>query len=135
MASNGSNGKKATAEEREESGAVGGQNGQNGAKRARREREREVRVWCDGCYDMVHFGHANQLRQAKAMGDRLVVGVHTDEEIARHKGPPVFSQAERYKMVRAIKVGHPPLPAPRLELSPTWPWPCPQDPCRHPVHG
>ncbi|CAM9099502.1 unnamed protein product, partial [Lampetra fluviatilis] len=37
---------------------------------------------------MVHFGHANQLRQAKGMGDYLVVGVHTDAEISRHKGPP-----------------------------------------------
>ncbi|KAG1655984.1 Ethanolamine-phosphate cytidylyltransferase [Nymphon striatum] len=54
-------------------------------------------------YDMVHYGHANSLRQAKAMGDYLVVGVHTDEEIASHKGPPVFNQEERYKMVRAIK--------------------------------
>uniref|UniRef100_A0A8C4MZZ6 ethanolamine-phosphate cytidylyltransferase n=1 Tax=Eptatretus burgeri TaxID=7764 RepID=A0A8C4MZZ6_EPTBU len=62
-----------------------------------------VRVWCDGCYDMVHFGHANQLRQAKAMGDVLVVGVHTDEEITRHKGPPVFTESERYRMVKAIK--------------------------------
>ena len=62
-----------------------------------------VRVWCDGCYDMVHFGHANSLRQvqfqllntvsltfivmfqAKAMGDYLIVGVHTDEEITKHK--------------------------------------------------
>ncbi|XP_022245772.1 ethanolamine-phosphate cytidylyltransferase-like isoform X2 [Limulus polyphemus] len=61
-----------------------------------------VRVWCDGCYDMVHFGHANQLRQAKAMGDYLIVGVHTDE-ITKHKGPPVFNEEERYKMVRAIK--------------------------------
>ncbi len=61
------------------------------------------KVWCDGCYDMVHFGHANSLRQAKAMGDYLMVGVHTDEEVARHKGPPVFNQAERYRMVRAIK--------------------------------
>uniref|UniRef100_A0A8C7JUS4 ethanolamine-phosphate cytidylyltransferase n=1 Tax=Oncorhynchus kisutch TaxID=8019 RepID=A0A8C7JUS4_ONCKI len=56
-----------------------------------------------GCYDMVHYGHSNQLRQAKAMGDYLIVGVHTDEEISKHKGPPVFTQAERYKMVRAIK--------------------------------
>ncbi|KAJ3601552.1 hypothetical protein NHX12_032520 [Muraenolepis orangiensis] len=64
---------------------------------------RGVRVWCDGCYDMVHYGHSNQLRQAKAMGDYLIVGVHTDGEIAEHKGPPVFTQAERYKMVRAIK--------------------------------
>ena len=62
-----------------------------------------VRVWCDGCYDMVHFGHANSLRQAKAMGDYLVVGVHTDEEISRHKGPPVFNEEERHRMVRAIK--------------------------------
>ncbi|TRY63050.1 hypothetical protein TCAL_10983 [Tigriopus californicus] len=62
-----------------------------------------TRVWCDGCYDMVHFGHANSLRQAKAMGDYLIVGVHTDEEITLHKGPPVFNQEERYRMVRAIK--------------------------------
>ncbi|KAL4648659.1 ethanolamine-phosphate cytidylyltransferase-like isoform X2 [Arapaima gigas] len=67
------------------------------------KRKRVVRVWCDGCYDMVHYGHSNQLRQAKAMGDYLIVGVHTDEEIAKHKGPPVFTQEERYKMVRAIK--------------------------------
>uniref|UniRef100_A0A3Q1EVV2 ethanolamine-phosphate cytidylyltransferase n=1 Tax=Acanthochromis polyacanthus TaxID=80966 RepID=A0A3Q1EVV2_9TELE len=58
-----------------------------------------------GCsnYDMVHYGHSNQLRQAKAMGDYLIAGVHTDAEIAKHKGPPVFTQEERYKMVRAIK--------------------------------
>ena len=41
---------------------------------------------------MVHFGHANSLRQAKAMGDYLIVGVHTDEEITLHKGPPVFNE-------------------------------------------
>eukprot|EP00090_Calanus_glacialis_P041686 TRINITY_DN7417_c0_g1_i2.p1 TRINITY_DN7417_c0_g1~~TRINITY_DN7417_c0_g1_i2.p1 ORF type:complete len:366 (-),score=133.32 TRINITY_DN7417_c0_g1_i2:170-1183(-) len=37
------------------------------------------------------------------MGDYLIVGVHTDEEIAKHKGPPVFNQEERYRMVKAIK--------------------------------
>lgn len=52
---------------------------------------------------MVHFGHANSLRQAKALGDYLVVGVHTDEEITKNKGPPVFTEQERYKMVRGIK--------------------------------
>lgn len=62
-----------------------------------------VRVWCDGCYDMVHYGHANSLRQAKAMGDTLVVGIHSDKEIAKHKGSPVFTEEERYKMVRGIK--------------------------------
>uniref|UniRef100_A0A3Q3B8C1 ethanolamine-phosphate cytidylyltransferase n=1 Tax=Kryptolebias marmoratus TaxID=37003 RepID=A0A3Q3B8C1_KRYMA len=67
------------------------------------KRKRVVRLWCDGCYDMVHYGHSNQLRQAKAMGDYLIAGVHTDAEISKHKGPPVFTQEERYKMVRAIK--------------------------------
>ncbi|XP_037809688.1 ethanolamine-phosphate cytidylyltransferase isoform X1 [Lucilia sericata] len=65
--------------------------------------KREVRVWCDGCYDMVHFGHANSLRQAKALGDKVIVGIHTDEEIAKHKGPPVFTEEERVKMVKGIK--------------------------------
>lgn len=46
-------------------------------------------------YDMVHFGHANSLRQAKRLGDYLIVGVHSDEEIALHKGPPVFTAEER----------------------------------------
>lgn len=45
---------------------------------------------------MVHFGHANSLRQAKALGDYLIVGIHTDEEITKHKGPPVFTEEERY---------------------------------------
>uniref|UniRef100_A0A182PE86 ethanolamine-phosphate cytidylyltransferase n=1 Tax=Anopheles epiroticus TaxID=199890 RepID=A0A182PE86_9DIPT len=52
---------------------------------------------------MVHFGHANSLRQAKALGHKLVVGIHNDEDITRNKGPPVFTQEERYKMVRGIK--------------------------------
>jgi ethanolamine-phosphate cytidylyltransferase len=70
---------------------------------------------------MVHFGHANACRQAKQMGSYLIVGVHSDgllilikifffcieffylEEITKHKGPPVYTEQERYKMVRAIK--------------------------------
>lgn len=35
-------------------------------------------------YDMVHYGHSNQLRQAKAMGDYLIAGVHTDGKAASH---------------------------------------------------
>uniref|UniRef100_A0A915MWK2 ethanolamine-phosphate cytidylyltransferase n=1 Tax=Meloidogyne javanica TaxID=6303 RepID=A0A915MWK2_MELJA len=64
------------------------------------ETKKEIRA----CYDMVHFGHANQLRQAKQMATCLCgVVVHTDEEISLHKGPPVFTEQERYKMVKGIK--------------------------------
>jgi len=67
------------------------------------ETKKEIRVWVDGCFDMVHFGHANFLRQASQLGTKLIVGVHSDEEIAKHKGPPVFNNEERYKITRGIK--------------------------------
>ncbi|KAI7888045.1 uncharacterized protein EV154DRAFT_519064, partial [Mucor mucedo] len=62
-----------------------------------------VRVWVDGCFDMMHYGHANALRQAKAMGDILVVGVHSDAEIEKNKGPTVMNEQERYAAVAACK--------------------------------
>jgi ethanolamine-phosphate cytidylyltransferase len=62
-----------------------------------------TRVWVDGCFDMVHLGHANNLRQSKNLGDYLIVGIHSDEEITHHKGPPVFTEDERYTMVKGIK--------------------------------
>ncbi|GAM28819.1 hypothetical protein SAMD00019534_119950, partial [Acytostelium subglobosum LB1] len=67
------------------------------------EGKKPIRVYVDGCFDLMHFGHANALRQAKELGDILVVGVHTDAEIARNKGPPVMNEQERYKAVRACK--------------------------------
>ncbi|KAI8081679.1 uncharacterized protein BX664DRAFT_340995 [Halteromyces radiatus] len=65
--------------------------------------KKPVRVWVDGCFDMMHYGHANALRQAKAMGDVLVVGVHSDEEIKKNKGPTVMKEEERYAAVAACK--------------------------------
>ena len=39
---------------------------------------------------------AEQYLQAKTHGDYLVVGVHSDAEIAKNKGPPVMKEQERY---------------------------------------
>lgn len=61
--------------------------------------KKPVRVYMDGCFDLMHYGHANALRQAKALGDELVVGVVSDEEIVANKGPPVLSMEERYECV------------------------------------
>lgn len=58
--------------------------------------KRRIRVYMDGCFDLMHYGHANALRQAKALGDELVVGLVSDEEIVANKGPPVLSMEERY---------------------------------------
>ena len=61
------------------------------------------KVWCDGCFDMTHFGHYNFMRQAAALGDELYVGVHNDEEVTRNKAPPVFTLQERMELVSACK--------------------------------
>lgn len=47
------------------SGGAGAGGGAGDAKRT-------VRVYMDGCFDMMHFGHGNALRQARALGDVLV---------------------------------------------------------------
>ena len=68
---------------------------------------RVPRVYTDGCYDMMHSGHMNAVRQAKliaeSLGGVLVVGVHTDKEIEANKGPPVMRDAERLALVCAVK--------------------------------
>ncbi|KAL1326365.1 ethanolamine-phosphate cytidylyltransferase [Arachis hypogaea] len=69
----------------------------------KRSGKRRVRVYMDGCFDLMHYGHANALRQAKALGDELVVGLVSDEEILANKGPPVLSMEERLTLVSGLK--------------------------------
>lgn len=59
------------------------------------KKKKPVRVYMDGCFDMMHYGHCNALRQARALGDQLVVGVVSDAEIIVNKGPPVTPLNER----------------------------------------
>jgi ethanolamine-phosphate cytidylyltransferase len=60
------------------------------------QQDKKIRIWVDGCFDTMHYGHANALRQAKEMGHYLVVGVHSDQEILKNKGPTVLNNQERY---------------------------------------
>ncbi|CAI9099140.1 OLC1v1035917C1 [Oldenlandia corymbosa var. corymbosa] len=69
----------------------------------KRRGKKPVRVYMDGCFDLMHYGHANALRQAKALGDELVVGVVSDEQIIANKGPPVLSMEERLALVSGLK--------------------------------
>lgn len=69
----------------------------------KRKKKGPIRVYMDGCFDMMHYGHCNALRQARALGDQLVVGVVSDDEITANKGPPVTPLDERMIMVSAVK--------------------------------
>ena len=66
-------------------------------------RKKPIRVYLDGCFDLMHAGHYNAVRQAKSLGDVLVLGIHSDEEITRCKGPPVMNNQERLNVVKACK--------------------------------
>lgn len=61
-----------------------------------KKKKKPIRVYMDGCFDMMHYGHCNALRQARALGDQLVVGVVSDAEIILNKGPPVTPLNERF---------------------------------------
>ncbi|KDP21814.1 hypothetical protein JCGZ_00601 [Jatropha curcas] len=78
--------------------------------RRMRKKKKKIRVYMDGCFDMMHYGHCNALRQARALGDELVVGVVSDAEIIANKGPPVTPIHERMIMVNAIKWVHEVIP-------------------------
>ncbi|XP_061954973.1 ethanolamine-phosphate cytidylyltransferase-like [Populus nigra] len=69
----------------------------------KKKKKKPIRVYMDGCFDMMHYGHCNALRQARALGDQLVVGVVSDDEIIANKGPPVTPVHERMIMVNAVK--------------------------------
>lgn len=62
------------------------------------------RVITYGTFDLLHYGHINLLRRAKALGDYLVVAVSTDEFNWNEKQKKCyFSYAERKAMLEAIR--------------------------------
>lgn len=61
------------------------------------------KVFVSGCYDMLHSGHVAFFKEASAYGD-LYVGIGSDATICQLKNrKPVYSEAERLYMVRAIR--------------------------------
>lgn len=47
----------------------------------------ETLVMTNGCFDIIHPGHVQYLKEAKALGDRLLVAVNSDASVSRLKGP------------------------------------------------
>ena len=69
--------------------------------------KKEIIVYTSGTWDMFHVGHLNILEKSAKMGDKLIVGVSTDELIMEYKGiPPLIPFEQRMKIIESIKWVH-----------------------------
>ena len=61
-------------------------------------------VFTNGVFDLLHRGHVEYLEEARALGDRLVVGINSDASVRRLKGPtrPIVGQDDRVVLVAAL---------------------------------
>ena len=62
-------------------------------------------VVTNGCFDLLHIGHATYLEAARALGDRLLVGINSDASVREIKGPsrPVHHEEDRAALVAALE--------------------------------
>ena len=63
----------------------------------------EIIVYAYVVADLLHIGHVHALENAKALGDKLIVGVLTDEAVMEKKPKPVLSFSERMRLIKALK--------------------------------
>ncbi|MGE0130683.1 MAG: D-glycero-beta-D-manno-heptose 1-phosphate adenylyltransferase [Blastocatellales bacterium] len=72
-----------------------------------RERLRHVGrhvVFTNGCFDLIHPGHVNYLREARRLGDALIVALNSDRSVRELKGEkrPILNQDERAEVMAAL---------------------------------
>jgi rfaE bifunctional protein nucleotidyltransferase chain/domain len=62
-------------------------------------------VFANGCFDVLHVGHVRYLEGARRLGDILIVGINSDEQVAMQKGPgrPVLPASERAEIIASLE--------------------------------
>jgi D-glycero-beta-D-manno-heptose 1-phosphate adenylyltransferase len=76
------------------------------AMRAEWRTQGKTVVWTNGVFDLIHAGHIRSLRDAKAWGDVLIVGINSDASARRFKGPgrPLMCQDDRAEVLSALEM-------------------------------
>ncbi len=62
-------------------------------------------VFTNGCFDILHLGHIDYLEKAKLKGDKLIIGLNSDNSVKKLKGNqrPINSIIARSRMLAAIQ--------------------------------
>src|SRR5579863_647189 len=63
-------------------------------------------LWTSGCFDLLHVGHIRSFRDAKALGDILIVGINSDASVRLLKGDarPIVDQTDRAELIAALEM-------------------------------
>jgi len=64
-------------------------------------------VFTNGCFDILHRGHVEYLQEAAALGDRLIIGLNSDDSVRRQgkgNGRPYNDQDSRAKVLSALRL-------------------------------
>jgi D-beta-D-heptose 7-phosphate kinase/D-beta-D-heptose 1-phosphate adenosyltransferase len=66
----------------------------------------KIVVFTNGCFDLLHRGHVLLLRQAKALGDLLIVGLNSDASVKALKGAsrPILPETDRIELIAAMEM-------------------------------
>jgi rfaE bifunctional protein nucleotidyltransferase chain/domain len=61
-------------------------------------------VFTNGCFDLVHRGHVNYLSRASSLGDKMIIGLNTDQSVSRIKGPsrPLQDELSRAEVLASM---------------------------------
>ncbi|MCX8030109.1 MAG: D-glycero-beta-D-manno-heptose 1-phosphate adenylyltransferase [Thermodesulfovibrionales bacterium] len=72
------------------------------------EKEKKLKkkiVFTNGCFDLLHVGHIRYLKEAKKLGDILIVGLNSDRSVSLlKKGRPIIPEDQRAEVLSAIEV-------------------------------
>lgn len=62
-------------------------------------------VFTNGCFDILHVGHVRLLEYCRSIGDRVIVGVNSDDSVRRLKGldRPVNTQDDRRELLMSLR--------------------------------
>ncbi|MBK5279948.1 MAG: D-glycero-beta-D-manno-heptose 1-phosphate adenylyltransferase [Bacteroidia bacterium] len=62
-------------------------------------------VFTNGCFDLLHLGHVDYLEKARSLGDKLVLGLNSDDSVSRFKGQnrPIQDQNSRSRVLAALQ--------------------------------
>jgi D-beta-D-heptose 7-phosphate kinase/D-beta-D-heptose 1-phosphate adenosyltransferase len=63
-------------------------------------------VFTNGCFDLLHRGHLYLLREARKLGDILIVALNSDSSVKKIKGSsrPILSQTDRTELIAALEM-------------------------------